>query len=76
MNTKTMNYCIVFDNQTIGIEIPVSSDSHTSEAERYICDNFLQFSELDEHGFRRLKKGVDYTSVSSAIKWGYIILPL
>lgn len=70
------NYCIIFDNQTIGIEIPVSSDSHTSDASKYICDNFLQFSELDEHGFKRLKKDVDYTSVSSAIKWGYNIIPL
>ena len=74
-----MNYCIIFDKQQIGIEIPVSSDSHTSKAERYICDNFLQFSELDEHGgyvYRRLKEGVDYTSMSSAIKWGYSIIPL
>ena len=71
-----MNYCIIFDNQTIGIEIPVSSDSHTSKAEKYICDNFLQFSELDKHGFRRLKKDVDYTSMASAIKWGYSIIQL
>lgn len=71
-----MNYCIIFDKQTIGIEIPVSDDSHTSEAERYICDNFLQFSVLNEHGYRKLKKDVDYTSVSSAIKWGYSIIPL
>lgn len=70
------NYCIVFDNQTIGIEIPVSADSHTSVAAKYICNNFLQFSVLDEHGFRRLKKGVDYTEVSSAKKWGYTIIPL
>lgn len=76
MKEIIMNYCIIFDNQKIGIEIPVSKDSHTSKAERYICDNFLQFSELDEHGFRRLKEDVDYTSVSSAIKWGYTILPL
>lgn len=71
-----MNYCIVFDNQQIGIEIPVSADSHTFKAEKYICDNFLQFSIIDEHGFRKLKKGVGYTSVSSAIKWGYTIIPL
>lgn len=71
-----MNYCIIFDNQKIGIEIPVSSDSNTHKAEKYICDNFLQFSELDEHGLRVLKEGVDYTSMSSAIKWGYTILPL
>lgn len=71
-----MNYCIIFENQKIGIEIPVSSDSHTSDAEKYICNNFLQFSVLDEYGYKRLKKGVDYTSVSSAVKWGYSILPL
>lgn len=70
------NYCIIFDNQTIGIEIPVTADSHTSDAERYISNNFLQFSVLDEHGFRRLKKGVDYVAKASAIKWGYSILPL
>lgn len=71
-----MNYCIIFDGQTIGIEIPVTADSHTSDAERYICKNFLQFCVLDEHGYRKLKKGVDYVSVSSAVKWGYTILPL
>lgn len=71
-----MNYCIIFDNEKIGIEIPVSADSHTSDAEKYICSNFLQFSVLDEHGFRKLKKGVDYVKVTSAIKWGYTILPL
>ena len=71
-----MNYCIVFDNQTIGIEIPVSADSHTFKAEKYICDNFLQFSTLNEYGVRKLKKGVNYTSLASAIKWNYTILPL
>ncbi len=72
-----MNYCIIFDEQRIGIEIPVSRDSHTSKAERYICDNFLQFTVVDpDHGLRVLKEGVDYTSVSSAIKWGYFIIPL
>jgi hypothetical protein len=72
-----MNYCIIFDNQKIGIEIPVSSDSNTSIAKRYICDNFLQFTVVNpDYGFRELKKGVDYTSVSNAIKWGYTILPL
>lgn len=71
-----MNYCIIFKNQTIAIEIPVNSDSHTSDAEKYICNNFLQFSVLDEHGRRRLKEGVDYVSVSSALKWGHTILPL
>lgn len=59
-----------------GIEIPVSADSHTSVAEKYISDNFLQFSVLDEHGYRKLKKGINYTKISSAKKWGYSILPL
>lgn len=59
-----------------GIEIPVSADSHTSVAEKYICNNFPQFCVLDEHGYRKLKKGIDYTEVSSAKKWGYSILPL
>ena len=71
-----MNYCIIFNNQKIGIEIPVSSDSNIYKAEKYICNNFLQFSELDEHGFRILKEGVGYTSMSSATKWGYSILSL
>lgn len=71
-----MNYCIIFQNQTIAIEIPVSSDSHTSDAARYISKNFLQFSVLNEQGIRVLKKEVDYVSVSSAKKWGYTILPL
>jgi hypothetical protein len=74
---KTMNYCIIFDNQKIGIEIPVSSDSLLSTAKSYICDNFLQFTVVDpDYGFRVLKEGVGYTSVSNAIKWGYSILPL
>lgn len=77
MKTKTIdNYCIIFENQKIGIEIPVSSDSHTSHAEKYICDNFLQFSDFNEYGYRKLKKGIDYVEVSSAIKWGHTILPL
>ncbi len=71
-----MNYCIVFDNQTIGIEIPVKHGQHTMEAEEYICKNFLQFSVVDEYGRRKLKEGVDYTSVASATKWGYNVLPL
>jgi hypothetical protein len=72
-----MNYCIIFDNQKIGIEIPVSSNKNTSIAKRYICDNFLQFTVVDpDYGFRELKEGVDYTSVSNATKWGYTILPL
>lgn len=71
-----MNYCIIFTDHKIGIEIPVSSDSHTSIAERYICNNFLQFCVLDEYGRKKLKEGVDYTSVSSAIKWGYNIVTL
>ena len=71
-----MNYCIFFTGHKIGIEIPVSSDSHTSDAEKYICNNFLQFTVLDEHGIRRLKEGIDYVSVSSAIKWEYSIIPL
>jgi len=71
-----MNYCIIFDGQTIAIEIPITADSHTADAERYIRLNFLQFSVLNEQGIRVLKKGVDYVSVSSAKKWGYSILPL
>lgn len=70
-----MNYCIIFDGQTIGIEIPVTADSHTADAEKYISNNFLQFSVLDEHGYRKLKKGVDYVECVSAVKWGYTILP-
>lgn len=71
-----MNYCIVFDNQKIAIEIPVNADNHTSDAVKYIANNFLQFSVADEYGFRRLKQGVDYTSVSSALQWGYNVLCL
>ena len=71
-----MNYCIIFDNQTIGIEIPVEHSQHTLVASDYICKNFPQFSVVNEFGYRKLKEGVDYTSVASATKWGYNVLPL
>lgn len=71
-----MNYCIVFENQTIGIEIPVEHSQHCNDAKNYICINFPQFCTTDEQGRKELKKGVGYTSVASATNWGYNVLPL
>ncbi len=71
-----MNYCIIFDNQTIAIEIPVAITESIWEAERYICKNFPMWVYIDKFGFLQLKEGVGYTETQKAQKWGYNILPL
>ena len=72
-----MNSYLTFENHKVAIELPLVAGTNYHEVMRYIANNFLQYSFVDEHGRREVKEGVGcHHTQSDLTKWGYTIIPL